>query len=124
MLFAEEAASSGNNTITIGATLVIAVMTLAAGWRILNKAGLPGWGVLIPFYNAYLLLKASGKPGWWLVLLFVPVINVVVLILVMSGLSRSFGKGLGFTIGLLLLHPLFLMILGFGSAQHVAPRRA
>ncbi len=124
MLFAEEAASSGNNTITIGATLVIAVMTLAAGWRILNKAGLPGWGVLIPFYNAYLLLNASGKPGWWLVLLFVPVINVVVLILVMSGLSRSFGKGLGFTIGLLLLHPLFLMILGFGSAQHVAPRRA
>ena len=124
MIFAEDASGSGNDVFTVSGSLVVAVMTLAAAWRIFNKAGLPGWGCLVPIYNLYLLCKAARKPGWWLLLLFVPLVNILVFVLLMSGLSKAFGKGVGVTIGLVLLHPLLLMILGFGSARHVAPRRA
>lgn len=36
--------------------------------------------------------------------------------------AKAFGKGVGFTIGLIFLQPVFLMILGFGSAQYQGPQ--
>lgn len=33
-------------------------------------------------------------------------------------LAKAFGKGIGFTLGLLFLNPIFLMILGFGGARY------
>lgn len=33
--------------------------------------------------------------------------------------AKAFGKGTGFGIGLLLLSPIFIMILGYGSAEYV-----
>ncbi|NZA37287.1 DUF5684 domain-containing protein [Eubacterium callanderi] len=33
-------------------------------------------------------------------------------------LSKAFGHGAGYTIGLLLLRPVFILILGFGSAEY------
>lgn len=33
-------------------------------------------------------------------------------------LAKAFGKGVGFCIGLILLNPIFMLILGFGSAQY------
>ena len=36
---------------------------------------MPGWGILIPFYNLFLFVKLAGKPGWWFVLMLVPVVN-------------------------------------------------
>ncbi len=117
----EETSSSAGPV--IGA-LVVSVVVLIAGWKVLAKAALPGWGVLIPVYNTYLLCKAARKPGWWFLLMLIPLVNIVVGILVMSGLSKAFGKGTGFTVGLVLLHPIFLMILGFGSARYQAPTPA
>jgi hypothetical protein len=26
-------------------------------WKLFEKAGLPGWGILIPIYNIYLMFK-------------------------------------------------------------------
>jgi len=37
------------------------------------------------------------------------------------GLSKSFGKGAGFTVGLVLLGFIFVPILGFGRAQYIGP---
>jgi hypothetical protein len=36
-------------------------------------------------------------------------------------LSKSFGKGAGFTVGMLFLPIIFYPILAFGSAQYVGP---
>lgn len=101
--------------------LTLMAVVIAAMWKIFAKAGLPGWGALIPLYNTYLLLKLVGRPGWWLLLLFVPFVNFIVAIIALFDLARAFGKGTGFGLGLLFLGPIFLMILGFGDARYVGP---
>jgi len=44
------------------------------------------------------------------------------LIIVVHNLSVSFGKGVGFTIGLLLLSIIFYPMLAFGDAQYLGPK--
>ncbi|PSO45513.1 MAG: signal peptidase I [Parcubacteria group bacterium SW_6_46_9] len=101
--------------------LAITIAVIAGLWRVFTKAGEQGWKVLIPIYNAYIILQIVGRPGWWLVLYLIPLVNVIVVIVVNNDLSKSFGKGTGFTIGLLFLPFIFAPILGFGDAQYVGP---
>jgi ABC-type sulfate transport system permease subunit len=98
--------------------LAIIVLIIAAMWKVFSKAGQPGWAALIPIFNAYVLLKVAGKPGWWLILLFIPVVNIVFGILALAGLAKNFGKGAGFVLGLVFLPFIFYPILGFGGATY------
>ncbi len=104
--------------------LVVGIVELVAMWKIFVKAGKPGWAVLIPIYNLYIMLEIVGRPWWYLLLFIVPLANVVVAIMLMFDLAKSFGKGTGFGFGLLLLGPIFILILGFGKAQYVGPAAA
>ena len=102
--------------------LAVLVVIIIAEWKIYEKGGQPGWAVLIPFYNIYVLLKLVGRPGWWLLLLiFVPIVNIIIAIIVLNDLSKSFGQGVGFTLGLIFLLPIFVLILGFGDYKYVGP---
>jgi hypothetical protein len=98
--------------------LALAVLVIAAVWKVFSKAGQPGWAALIPFYNTYVMLIVAGKPGWWLILLFIPFVNIVISILALAGLAKNFGKGVGFILGLIFLPIIFFPILGFGSAKY------
>jgi hypothetical protein len=98
--------------------LVIILFFIIVMWKIFTKAGQPGWASIIPIYNTYIILKIAGKPGWWLLLMFIPIVNFVVVILAIVALSENFGKGAGFAIGLILLSPIFYPILAFGSAEY------
>ena len=100
------------------------VVYLAAGWVVYTKAGQEGWKSLIPIYNLYVLLKIVGRPGWWLLLYLVPLVNIVIWIIVMIDLAKSFGKSTGFAIGLILLTPIFYLILAFGDATYRGPAAA
>jgi hypothetical protein len=97
---------------------LIAVVMLAAMWKVFTKAGKPGWACLIPIYNLIVLLQIAGKPGWWVILFFIPIVSLVMSILMYVGLANRFGKGGGFAVGLVFLGPIFFAILGFGSAQY------
>ena len=97
------------------------VFLLIAIWKIFTKAGKPGWAVLIPIYNAYILLEIVGREWWWLILLTIPGINLIFLIILVFDLAKSFGKDPGFGFGLLVLSPIFIAILGFGNAQYIGP---
>lgn len=97
--------------------LTVSVFLLIALWKVYRKAGLPGWGVLVPIYNVILLLRIGGKPGWWFLLLLLAPINVIFHILMLLGIARNFGKGGGFAVGLLLLPVIFFPILAFGNAR-------
>jgi hypothetical protein len=87
-------------------------------WKVLVKAGQPGWGILIPIYSSYLLLKVAGRPGWWLILFFIPLINIIIQLIVSIDIAKNFGKGTGFGLGLFFLSGIFFPILGFGSAVY------
>jgi len=101
--------------------LAIMILMIASLWTIFSKAGKPGWACIVPIYNLIVLLQIVGKPWWWLLLMLIPIVNIVILILVYHKLSLSFGKGAGFTVGLILLSVIFLPMLAFGGAKYVGP---
>lgn len=101
--------------------IALLVLFIAAYWRVFEKAGQPGWAVLIPFYNSYILIKIAGRPGWWLILFFIPFVNVVMLLAISIDVAKAFGKTVGFGFGLWILSFIFYPILGFGSAVYVGP---
>ena len=105
--------------------LAIAVVEIIACWKVYTKAGKPGWAIFIPIYSTLVYLEIIGKPWWWLlILIFVPILDVIFAIWAVNLLSKSFGKGVGFTIGLIILCPIFIPILGFGSAEYKGPAGA
>ncbi len=113
--------SSGMGTGTLLFFVVIYLIGVLPLWLVFNKAGQPGWHALIPIFNTYVLLKVVGRPGWWLILFFIPIVNLVVWIIVAYDLARSFGHGAGFTIGLVFLGWIFLLILGLNSSRYLGP---
>ncbi len=98
--------------------LAIFIVIIAGVWKTFTKAGMPGWGAIIPIYNIILLLQIAGRPIWWIILLIIPVVNLFVGIIVGIDIAKNFGKGTGFGIGLALLGFIFYPILGFGDAQY------
>ena len=101
--------------------LIFAILLIIAHWKIFTKAGEPGWAVLIPFYGTIVMLKIVGKPWWWLLLMFIPLVNIIFSVWSINMLSKSFGKDEAFTVGLLFLSFIFYPILGFGSAKYMGP---
>ena len=85
-------------------------------WYMFEKAGKPGWGAIIPIYNIILMCEIAKKPTWWLAMFFIPIANIVFAIMLMDGISKSFNKDSGFTVGLVLLSPIFMAVLGFGDS--------
>ncbi|MEF9917523.1 MAG: DUF5684 domain-containing protein [Lachnospiraceae bacterium] len=99
--------------------LVISVIYMVMMWKIFSKAGLPGWKCLIPFYNMYCLYKILWGNGWMFIALFVPLVNLVIFAMSMYKLAKVFGKGIGFTFGLIFLGIIFVGILAFGPAEYI-----
>ena len=137
------AQASGNDDAAIAAGLaaffaafflvfvVIGLVTLIGMWKVFAKAGQPGWAVLVPIYNLIVLLRVAGLPWYWVFAPFVAIIPIlgwiayiVWIVWVHHRISTRFGQGVGFTVGLTLLGPIFWLILGFGSAQYVGEKPA
>ncbi len=115
-LMAQQGAGLAVFPLIIG--LAVAVLVIAAMWKVFTKAGKPGWAAIVPIYNIVVMLEIAGKPVWWLVLYFIPVANLVATIVVNVGIARSFGKSVGFGLGLAFVSVIFVPILGFGSATY------
>ncbi len=106
--------------------LAIAVVQIIAMWKIYTKAGQEGWKAIIPIYNFVILFKIAGLSPWLILCYLAAVIPVIggfvtlgMTIYLAYNLAKAFGKGGGFTVGLVLLAPVFYMILGFGNAQYI-----
>jgi hypothetical protein len=102
-----------------------AVILVVGGlWGIFVKAGRPGWYSLIPVYNMVTLCRLCGLSGWVSALFFVPIVNFITLIFLSDRLAKAFGKGIGYTIGIVVFGMLFLPILGFGEAKYAGSQAA
>ena len=105
-------------------SLIIGVISLVGMWKIYEKADKPGWAAIIPIYNIIVLLEIIGKPVWWIILYLIPCVNIIFGIWTINLLSKSFGQGVGFTLGIIFLSFIFLPLLGFGNFQYLGPAGA
>lgn len=121
---------------------VVYIISVIGQWRIFTKAGDKGWKALIPIYNAYTEIKLvwNTKMFWIIIALgavgaltngaegflaiiggLVSLAGTVLTVMEKHKLSRSFGHGVGFTLGLLFLTPVFYLILAFGGSEYIGP---
>ncbi len=101
--------------------LVICIISLIALAKVFKKAGRPGWAVIVPIYNLYVLFDIAWGKGIMFLLMLIPVVNFVIMIMLYVKLAKAFGKSGGFAAGLIFLNLIFVCILGFGSAQYIGP---
>lgn len=74
------------------AFLILQLIHFAGTWKLYSKAGKKPWEAIIPIYNAIVLMKIINRPTWWVILLFIPVINLLMFPIVWIETARSFGK--------------------------------
>lgn len=138
-------ATMGYGNIFLIVDLLIYLLRVIANYKIFTKAGEAGYKSCIPIYNDYTSYKIAWNSSiYWVylaatfitdnlidvymvgdlsgamtaVLFICLAIACVINILYSIKLAKVFGKGTGFAIGLILLPPVFLMILGFSDAQY------
>ena len=122
-------------------TLILYVLMVIANWKIFTKAGEAGWKSIIPIYNSYILFKISWKKSmFWIMLVIafltcvltsvdnmtvviigslLSIVTAIISIMLSHKLSKAFGHGVGFTLGLIFLSPIFMLILAFGDSQYI-----
>lgn len=101
--------------------LAICIFIIVATWKVFVKAGKPGWACIVPFYSQYCMFDIAFGNGWLFLLSFVPCVNFVIAIMLYIKLAKAFNQGVGFGLGLVFLNPIFMAILGFGSAEYAGP---
>ena len=61
-------------------------------WKLFKKAGYAPYLAAVPIYNSVILLRIIGRPSWWVILLYFPIINLLMLPVVWVETARKFGK--------------------------------
>ncbi len=123
------------------------VFFIIVQWRIFTKANQPGWSCLIPIYGAIIYFKIIGRSAarllvylgfgilygmgaYFLIkqnamgglLAFIGIAGLITFSIIDTNrLSKSFGQGAGFTVGLILLGIVFYPLLAFGNYQYIGP---
>ena len=120
--------------------LLRVILMVLATWKIFKKAGRAGWKALVPFWNIYELFDLSWKGLYGLLMIvcfFVSlqcfwfeytacmvigwILFAAAVYFKIAGLyklSRAFGHGVGFTLGLIFFNLIFMMILGLGKSAY------
>ena len=112
--------TSSMSTSTIVTSCILTVWTIICRWRMFQKAGLPGWGSIIPFYNIYLRFRMAGMSGWWVLSLLLPPVFAIALIVSFFKLPEKFGKHRAWGFGLWFLNPIFIGIFAFDKSSYTA----
>ena len=91
-------------------------------WPVFEKAGVPGWKTIVPFYNLYLWLKIIDKPMWWYIFLIIPFINVFMIMLMLVETAKCFEKHAMWEQGLAVILPfIYMPYLGLSPNEKFVP---
>lgn len=132
-IFGSTNTNGGGTFVLLLVLAVIYVLYTVPVWGAYQKAspqGDPAWAAFVPVYNFIVMLRVAGRPAWWawFLVLAVPVIPFgplaffVILIFIYNDISKSFGHGPGFTVGLVLLPVIFWFILWLGKSTYLGPK--
>lgn len=119
------------------------IICIIGNWKVFTKAGEAGWKSIIPLYNTYISYKIAWNTNmFWITLACIIVSWIlsgfggilssvssllglayaVISIIRLYKLSKAFGHGVGFTLGLIFFNPIFIVILGFDSSEYIGPQ--
>jgi hypothetical protein len=120
--------------------IALAVLQIIGMYKLLKRGDKHPVGAFVPLVGQFQLMELSGMNPWWLLIMMcIGVLNIVpilgflcciaaiiyFMIIYCSGIAKSYGKeGAGFVVGLVLLHPIFIFILGIGNNEYVGPKPA
>lgn len=83
--------------------LILMIVHGISTWKLYKKAGRKPLESFIPIYNLVVLMKIINRPRWWVILLFIPIINLLMIPVVWIETIRSFGKNSRLDTALVLL---------------------
>lgn len=89
--------------------IVVAIVSLVFMWKMFTKAGKPGWAAIVPIYNQVVTLQIIGRPVWWVVLMFIPFVNLWIWVVVLADLAKAYSRSVGFSVVLF-----FFTVIGYG----------
>ncbi|WP_422080732.1 signal peptidase I [Ulvibacterium sp.] len=72
--------------------LLVQIIHFLGTWKLYVKAGRKAWEAAIPIYNAIVLMQIINRPKWWVLLLFIPIINLLMFPVIWVETIRSFGR--------------------------------
>jgi hypothetical protein len=105
------------NILIVVGILVAVVFMFATTWKIFEKAGHPGWACLIPVYNTYVLLSIAEMSVAWMLVMWIPYVNLIVYAMMTFRIGFAFRKSFIFGFGLLVLPFLFYPLLAFDDRE-------
>ena len=105
--------------------LAIILFYVYCSWRLFEKAGRPGWECIIPIYSTYIMITQIAKLEWWyLLLMFIPFVNIFVFFKVYIDIAKNFGKSTMYGVGLVIIGFILLPMLALGDAEFIEDNSA
>jgi hypothetical protein len=99
-------------------SLALCILYAVSLALVFKKAGKAPWAAIIPIYNVIVMFQIAKMSGWMVLLMFIPIANVIVAILMTINIAKAFDKGTGFILGLIILPMVFIPILAFDSSEY------
>ncbi|MDT7833343.1 signal peptidase I [Flavobacteriaceae bacterium S356] len=94
-------------------------------WKLYQRAGRKPWEALIPIYNGFVLMEIIKRPRWWILLLFIPIVNLLMFPIIWIETARSFGfLERKYTILTLITFGLFSYYISYGTEAPYRKDRA
>ncbi|MCX6824276.1 MAG: DUF5684 domain-containing protein [candidate division SR1 bacterium] len=112
----------GMAMIRMAIIIALAIFMIISRWRVFNKASLPGWGILIPCYNRYLMFKLGGRSGRNFLWILIPPVFVVLMIINYFKIAKQFGKHRTYGLGLRFIKIVFIPILAFDNSKYLGKK--
>ncbi|QXP79599.1 MULTISPECIES: signal peptidase I [Winogradskyella] len=72
--------------------LIIQIIHGLGTWKLYIKAGKKPWEAFVPIYNAVVLMKIISRPWWWVILMFLPIVNLIMIPASWVETARAYGK--------------------------------
>ena len=120
-----------NGTQWILFILLVQVVHFLGTWKLYVKAGRKAWEAAIPIYNAVVLTQIINRPKWWVILLFIPIINLLMFPVIWVETIRSYGRNsileswlVIFTLGLYIYYVNYALDVKYIENRNLQPKTA
>ena len=96
--------------------IICITLSIIAMYRLFKMAGVsPAWKAVLPLFNVITLLKVINMRWWTIIFMFIPFINFIYYMVFSYKLAKSYNRGFGMTLALIICPPVAMLIMAFSS---------